>query len=331
MSPLTFQPEPFQPPLAFRNPHVQTVVGAYTRNQQGIHFRRQRIETPDDDFIDLDFAEVDGHSWAELGASAPILFFIHGLEGDARRGYATDLYKVAAKLGFRPVGMNHRSCSGEMNRQARFYHMGASDDVDFIFRWLEKTYPHVPKVLVGVSLGGNMLLKYLGEQGTALAGRVVAGAAISPPLVATGKQAINYGVGAFYGYYLLRSLQSKVRLKAALLRTGNFDVERALKARILRDFDEVITAPVHGFKDAEDYYARCNSINFLSGIRVPTLILRSLDDPFFNQDIPHDMIAANPALQGLFPAYGGHVGFIHGFQKTDWAQTQVMKFFQSCV
>lgn len=330
---ITFQAEPFKPHPLLRNAHVQTLTGEIFRRLRNMPFRRIRLETPDDDFLDVDFAEVPGYSWQELGDDAPILFMLHGLEGDARRGYCVDLYRAAAKAGLRCVGINYRSCSGEMNRQPRFYHMGATEDVRFVHEWLLQQFPDVPMVMVGVSLGGNLLLKYFGERGADLPSQVIAGAAISPVLRATGKQKINQELmGRLYGYYLLRSLQAKVSLKLAMLRQTAADPDGALKARTLREFDETITAPLHGFRDADDYYAKCQSFNVLPDIQRPTLILRSLDDPFFSHDIPYDVIEANDCLYPVFTEYGGHVGFMEGttpFNYTNWAERQTLLFFEA--
>jgi predicted alpha/beta-fold hydrolase len=329
---LPFSAETFEPHLLFRNSHVQTLAGEYFRPKKGLEFRRVRLDTPDGDFVDLDFPEISNYTWKDLGEKAPILYFLHGLEGDARRGYAQDLYKGAAKAGFRAVGLNYRSCSGEMNRNPRFYHMGATDDVGFVHQWLLKEFPDAPMVMVGVSLGGNILLKYLGECGDALPERVVAGAAISPPFVATGHQPLSdEALGRIYGRHLLKRLQAKVRQKAEMLRETKAKPDAALAAKTLRDFDNAITAPLHGFKDASDYYAQSNSINFVADIRRPTLVIRSKDDPFFNADIPYEKIDANPYLYSAFPEYGGHVGFIEGttpFNYQNWAQRQVLRFFE---
>lgn len=333
MTNFTFAAEPFTPHPILRNPHAQTLVGELFRRFRSLPFRRVRVETPDDDFIDVDFAEVPNYTWEQLGDDAPILFMLHGLEGDARRGYCIDLYTAAAKMGFRCVGINYRSCSGEMNRQPRFYHMGATEDVRFVDEWLLEQFPDVPMVMVGVSLGGNMLLKYFGERGDDMPSRVVAGAAISPVLRATGKQKINEDpIGKLYGLYLLRSLQAKVRLKYDMLKTTVADPDGALKAKTLREFDEAITAPLHGFRDADDYYASCQSLNFLSNIQRPTLILRALDDPFFSRDIPYDAIEANDCLFPVFTEHGGHVGFVEGASPTgytNWAERQALRFFEA--
>lgn len=330
---LNFQAEPFKPHPLMKNANIQTLSGEYFRKlSPHPPFRRVRLTTPDDDFIDVDFADVEGYSWQDLGDSAPILYFLHGLEGDARRGYAVDLYHSAAKAGFRCVSINYRSCSGEMNRQARFYHMGATEDVDFVLQYLLDTFPNAPIVMVGVSLGANMLLKYFGECGESLSERILAGVAISPPFVATGTQKISDDrIGRLYGGHLLSKLQVKVRLKADDLYQTKADPYRALKASTLREFDDAITAPLHGFDDAHDYYNRSNSINFLPTIQRPTLLLRAEDDPFFNHDIPHDLIAENPYLYPAFTEHGGHVGFIEGytpFNYDNWAQRQALRFFE---
>lgn len=323
---IDFAPESFVPPLWLRNPHVQTVGGRLFRHFNDVTYRRVRTDTSDGDFIDMDYVDVAGATWRDLGDDAPILLLLHGLEGDARKGYAIEMYRDAAKAGIRPIGMNFRSCSGEMNRTARFYHMGATDDVHFVVNWLRDQYPDVPLFIVGISLGGNMTLKYLGEHGEQLNGVVTAGAAISPPIIATGRQAINHGVGRLYGYHLLSQLKRKVRIKIDIVKESDADSYAALTAQTLREFDNAITAPMHGFKDADDYYNQSNSIRFLPDIVHPTLIIRSTDDPFFNDDIPHDVIARNPNLYGVFPRYGGHVGFIDG-QNNDWAQRQIVRFF----
>lgn len=334
MQGINFQAEPFNPHPLIRNANIQTLVGEYFRKwSKEPPFRRVRLSTPDDDFLDIDFAEVEGYSWQDLGDDAPILYFLHGLEGDARRGYAIDLYKSASKAGFRCVGINYRSCSGEMNKQACFYHMGATEDVGFVHQYLLDNFPDAPMVMMGVSLGANMLLKYFGECGDALSSRVVAGVAISPPFVATGTQKISDDrIGKLYGGHLLKSLQAKVRLKAHDLHATEADPYRALKAKNLREFDDAITAPLHGFEDAHDYYSQSNSINFLSGIRRPTLLIRAEDDPFFNNDIPYDLITKNPYLYPAFTEYGGHVGFVEGtspFNYRNWAQQQALRFFEA--
>lgn len=334
MQSIHFQAEAFSPHPLLKNANVQTLAGEYFRKlSPQPSFRRVRLDTPDGDFLDIDFVDIEGYSWAELGEKAPIIYFLHGLEGDAQRGYAVDLYKEAARAGFRCVGINYRSCSGEMNRTPRLYHMGATEDIGFVLNYLLELFPDVPVMMVGVSLGGNILLKYFGECGESLPERIIAGTAISPPFVATGLQKISDDrIGKLYGGHLLKKLQEKVRLKADMLYQTNADPYRALKAKTLREFDDAITAPLHGFNGAQDYYGQCNSINFLASIQRPTLLLRAEDDPFFNQDIPHDVIAQNDCLIPQFTKHGGHVGFLEGtspFNYSNWAQRQTLRFFEA--
>jgi hypothetical protein len=330
-----FQADPFKPPVHLRNPHVQTLLAKYLRHEQDVSFRRERLTTPDDDFIDLDFADVTGTAWSQMPDDAPILLLLHGLEGCAQSGYAYATYRLAAQHGMRPVGMNYRSCSGAMNHTSRFYHMGATDDVRLVIDWLRDRFgANTPLCLIGFSLGGNMLLKYLGESSHSTQQQITAAVSVSPPFVATGRQAINSGTGALYGRYLLRKLQKKVRLKAHTLQGTRADIYGALRAKTLRGFDEAITAPLHGFRDADDYYATSNSVRFLADIRLPALAIRAQDDPFFNNDIPHDLFAENDCLTGLFPAHGGHVGFIEsarGGDTHEWALNQAVRFFQTHV
>jgi hypothetical protein len=330
---IEFIADPFEPHPLMRNKHLQTVLGSWLRQEKNITYRRVRIETSDDDFLDIDFADVAGYSWEQLGDKAPIFLLFHGLEGDARRGYANDLYDAVATAGYRPVGLNFRSCSGVMNRQPRFYHMGATDDIAVVHKWLESQFPNVPFVMAGISLGANMLLKYLGENGENMRNRVQAAVAISPPIIATQEQPLNdTPIGRMYGRYLLRKLQEKIRLKADTLQNTKADTNKALKAKILREFDEAIIAPLHGFENAHDYYNKCHSVNFLSGIRVPTLLIRAMDDPFFTRNIPHDIIAENDCLYPVFPEHGGHVGFMEGLpfvNFTGWVQRQVIRFFKT--
>ncbi|MGB7340681.1 MAG: alpha/beta fold hydrolase [Phototrophicaceae bacterium] len=334
MSKINFTPEPFQPHPLMQNAHVQTLAGEYYRKLSSEPaFRRVRLTTPDDDFLDIDFVDVEGHTWEKLGDDAPILYFLHGLEGNARRGYAIDLYKPAAQAGYRCVGINYRSCSGEMNIKPRFYHMGATEDVHFVLEYLLDHFPNAPIMMVGASLGGNILLKYLGEQGANLSERIIAGAAISPVFIATGTQKISDDrFGKLYGGHLLKKLQVKVRLKAQMLADTPADPYRALKAKTIREFDDAITAPLNGFTSAHDYYSKSNSINFLDTIERPTLLMRSEDDPFFNRDIPYDVIAKNDWLVPAFTAHGGHVGFLEGttpFNYSNWAQRQIINFFNT--
>lgn len=322
--------EPFHPHPLLRNPHTQTVLGARARPQTGIVFRRERVELPDGDFIDLDFADVEGATWAELGAHKPIALMIHGLEGNARSGPAYGIYRYLSQRGVRCLGMNLRSCSGELNRTARLYHAGETEDIAYIHRWLEQKFPGVPLGLVSISLGANMMLKYLGEQGSALVGRVAGAVAISPPFdLVKGAAVMKEGAGLFYTRYLLQSLKEKVRAHADKL-DGKVDLSLLDESNNFELFDDRFTAPLHGFRDVYDYYSSTSSKNFIGDIKVPTLLLRAIDDPFFDRtDIPYSTVDTVPNLHGGFPRHGGHVGFIEGVvpgRYDFWAERQAARF-----
>jgi hypothetical protein len=324
-----FQVEPFRPAAGLGNAHLQTVLGTVWPAGRGITFERVRIDTPDDDFIDLDLPRLAG---IDLPADAPVVLLLHGLEGSARRPYALDLYRHLAQRGIRSVGMNYRSCSGEMNRTARSYHAGATDDVTVAHDWLDQQFASVAKGMVGVSLGGNMLLKYLGERGGEIAIRLRAAAAISPPFdLKLGGEQMEQGLRQRYVAHFLASIKAKLQAKAALV-APLIDLERALAAQTLREIDEAMTAPLHGFASANDYYARSSSRRYLPGIQVPTLILRAQDDPLIPAaDIPYDLFPHNRALLPAITEHGGHVGWIEGWPLAYrlWAQRQAAAFLAS--
>ena len=326
----SFTPEPFNPPKWLHGGHIQSVMGHLLKRGSGVKLTRARLDTPDGDFIDIDFASVKD---IPLGDDAPVVFVLHGLEGSAEAVYAQLLFTHLAQHGMRVVCINYRSCSGIMNRTARFYHAGATDDVRFVHDVLLKLYPNVPHGLVGISLGANMLLKYLGEDGgeRSQIPQIRAAVAISPFFdMNRSSAAFDEGGGRFYAQRLLRSLKSKVELNAHILRE-HVDIDRVLNAKTVREFDHYGTAQLHGFKDAADYYTRNSSGQFLADIGVPTLLIRSLDDPFFEPtDIPHDTIANNPNLHPAFTETGGHVGFVAGLRDF-WAEKQAARFLAQMV
>jgi hypothetical protein len=325
-----FSLEPYRPAMGFSNSHAQTVASTVLRSQRNVFFYRERIDTPDGDFLDLDIAGVIGRP---LPDNAPLILLLHGLEGNARRHYALEIYRQLAAWGIRSVGMNFRSCSGEMNRTATLYHAGATEDVATAHDWLDRRFPAAPKGMVGVSLGANMLLKYLGERGADLSIRLRGAAAISPPFdLALGAARPSTRPLSFYADRFVQSIQVKIKAKIeqnATIFAPRVDVHAALAAQTLQQLDDAFTAPLHGFQDAQDYYARCSSRRYLAGIRVPTLVLRAKDDPLIPvEDIPFDLLDANPALFPGITEQGGHVGWIEGLpgRYRFWAERQTARF-----
>ena len=298
----------------------------FLRARLDLPFHRERVELPDGDFVDLDFAFEPPRPENE----APLVLLLHGLEGSARSGYALQTYRTLRANGIAAVGLNFRSCSGELNRLPRLYHSGETGDVGFVVQMLSERYPGRRLGLVGVSLGGNVLLKYLGEAKEAARGLVTAAVAVSVPFdLSAGADWLLRSGGRPYSRYLLRKLHAKLLVKRHSM-PPVVDVERALAARNFREFDDAATAPLHGFADAEDYYQRSSSSRFLHGIRIPTLLLHSTDDPFLPpRCIPLQAVEANPHLDAVFTDRGGHIGFVEGsspFRPVFWAEREATGF-----
>ena len=319
-----FRVRPFRAPWWLRGPHSQTLGGKVLRPHGGPPTRRTRIETPDDDFLDLDVGP-------DPAPDAPLILIVHGLEGSSRRAYVLSISRALLRAGFRPVAMNLRGCSGELNRRPRFYHSGETGDLAHVLGHLERSFPDRPLGLVGFSLGGNMVLKYLGQEGPDVPEGLMGAVTVSVPFdLAAGCRVIEEGLwGKLYSHYFLDMLRAKVRGKREMLE-DRIDVERALTARSLWGFDDLVTAPLHGFRDAADYYERSRSDAFLSGIRVPTLLLQAGDDPFQPLDrLPKPDLASNPSLVDGFQDRGGHVGFVYGspWAPRFWSDEEAVHFF----
>ncbi len=306
-----FTPTVFRPAWWLPGAHAQTIAGRLARRARPDGLRRERVDTPDGDFLDLDIAPL-----AQPGK--PLVLLLHGLEGSARRGYALETYRALAAYGVGALGLNFRSCSGEPNRLARSYHSGDTGDLRFILDVLTARYPRSPLGIIGFSLGGNVLLKWLGEEGDDAASRVRAAVAVSVPydLAACERALAGSRMGRFYLHHFLETLVQKTEAKAALIQ-GRIDLERVRRSRTFREFDDAATAPLHGFAGADDYYARSSSAGFLGRIRVPTLLIHARDDPFLPASaFPWEVVRSNPCIQSLITPHGGHVGFIAG---SPWA------------
>lgn len=319
-----FAPRPFRPAAGLGNRHLQTIAGRYLRRVALPQFRRERVELPDGDFVDLDFP-------ARPRPGRPLVLVLHGLEGSARRGYAVNTYLELARRGLCAVGLNFRSCSGEANRAPRFYHSGDTDDIRFIAAHLAARFPDAPLGAVGFSLGGNALLKFLGEEGQRSPFR--AAVAVSVPYdLGAGADALDRSpVGRFYTRLFVKSLLAKAEAKADHLR-DRCDLERVRRARSFREFDDAATAPLHGFAGADDYYTRSSSTHFIERIRVPTLLLHAADDPFLPPEcFPRAAVDANPRVRAIVTPAGGHVGFIEGtpWQPRFWAEEHAAAFLAS--
>jgi len=287
--------------------HLRTIWGKFLRRQSAVPTRVERWETPDGDFVDVHRLDAP--------PGAPRLLILHGLEGSPRSHYARGLLQQAQRRGWAADVLVFRSCGTEPNRMARFYHSGDTGDLDFVVRRLVEASSDAPLLLAGVSLGGNVLLKWLGEREADLPAPLAGAATVSVPYdLAQAARHINRGFARVYQANFVRSLRRKAHRKRErfpdLLTTAAIEGARTLYA-----FDDAVTAPLHGFRDAEDYYAQSSSIGYLHRIRLPTLLLSAADDPFMPCAVLDDVARIaheNPALHAEFVDCGGHVGFISG-------------------
>lgn len=279
--------------------------GKFFRPKDLHRTRVERLETPDGDFVDLH--HLDGP------AGAPILFLLHGLEGSIRSHYIQGFLTEARLRGWHAVVMVFRSCGGELNRTRRSYHSGETSDTAFVVEYLQSQFQSSPLLLAGVSLGGNVLLKYLGESGADISRRIRGAAAVSVPYdLARSSRHINRGFARVYQWNFLRSLRSKASRKLDQF-PDLVDAAKIARATTMFSFDDCFTAPVHGFADARDYYSKSSSIKWIGHISIKTLLLSASDDPFLPPEVleeVREIAAKNDCLEIEFPPHGGHVGFI---------------------
>ena len=305
-------------------PHAQTLWGRFARRPTALPTRLERWATPDGDFIEL--LRLDA------GPARPRLFVLHGLEGSVRSHYLGGLLEVARQRDWGADILLFRGCGTEPNQTPRFYHSGETTDLGFAVSRVLEEFPVAPIVACGVSLGGNVLLKWLGERGSSLPTRIRAAATISVPYdLGRGSRHLSRGFSRVYERHFLRSLQRKAKEKLERF-PQLFDAAAMLGARTLWEVDDAVTAPVHGFRDAQDYYSRSSSIHFLSRIRIPTLLVSAEDDPFLPADVLRDVRAiatGNRALTLEFTRHGGHVGFVGGtpLRPTYHAERRIGSFF----
>jgi predicted alpha/beta-fold hydrolase len=271
------------------------------RKPPAVALEPERLELPDGDFVDLGFTP---------GPGAALVIVLHGLEGSVRSAYALATLAAVKAQGWQGVVMHFRGCSGLLNRLPRSYHSGETGDLGFLIETLRARHPRLPLAAVGYSLGGNVLLKYLGERGDAsgLAGAV----AVSVPFeLDKAARRMERGFSRIYQWFLVGKLRAKTARKFAAM-ASPIDLGRLGAFRTFRAFDHNVTAPLHGFESAEDYYARSSSRQYLSAITAPTLILHAIDDPFMTPDAVPTRAELAPGVELDLQEKGGHVGFVTG-------------------
>jgi predicted alpha/beta-fold hydrolase len=319
----------FKPAWWLKNHHFQTLFPALFRKIPALLLRRERLTTPDEDFIDID--------WCGEGDS-PIIILLHGLTGSSQSVYIKGLQHILLANNFRSVALNFRGCSGEPNNSARCYHSGETEDIDFLYRTLRQREPETPFAAIGFSLGGNVLLKWLGEKHTELT--LFAAIAVSVPLVlSVCATKLDSGFSKIYRKNLLRELKIYITDKRRHLEKigRKTDVEQIKALGDLSaitsfwQYDERVVAKLHGFKNAHDYYARSSSRQFLKTIAVPTLVIQALDDPFMTTDVIPTSEELSKFVQLELTTNGGHVGFVAGknpFKPTYWLDERIPEFLR---
>jgi predicted alpha/beta-fold hydrolase len=305
--------------------HLQTLWGKLFRRQTPAPTVLERWDTPDDDFVEVHRLRADH--------GVPRVLLLHGLEGTVRSHYAQGLLNEAARRGWGADLLIFRSCGPEMNRARRFYHSGETTDTAFVLERISNEFPASPLAIAGVSLGGNVLLKFLGEKGHDLPSQLKAAAAISVPFdLHRSAKRINRGLSRLYQRFFINSLRRKAQEKAEQF-PDIAPISRIAGIRTLEDFDNLITGPLHGFRDAQDYYKRSSSLPWLKQIRLDTLLLSAIDDPMLPPEVLDEVRAVarqNPALHLEFVDQGGHAGFISGsvpWRPFYYAEHRVGQFF----
>jgi uncharacterized protein len=306
----------YQRPKWLFNGHLETIYPALFRQVYVPIPTRERVETTDEDFLDID--------WYRSGSSR-LVIISHGLEGNSSRPYILGMVKEFLKYGFDVLAWNYRGCGEELNRKPIFYHSGATYDLDQVVKHAAPAYEEI--FLVGFSLGGNLTLKYLGEIKHTLP-KIKKAVAISVPLdLGKSCEKISSGQNLIYSKRFLQTLVKKVERKADLF-PDEFSLEKLKKVKTLRDFDDVFTGPLHGFSDAEEYYQVNSSLQFLDKIEVPSFILNAQNDPFLSETcFPEKLAQKLDLVHFEFPKHGGHVGFTSpSKEKSYYSEARAVEF-----
>jgi len=304
-------------PLPLFNKHLETVYPAIFRRIWNLHPISERITTPDNDFLDIDWYKNN---------SKKIVIISHGLEGNSKRAYVLGMTRAFHNSGYDVLAWNFRGCSGEMNWVPRFYHSGATDDLDTVVQHVIKQSKYNSINLIGFSLGGNLTLKYLGENYPSI-NFIDKAVAISAPLhLDSSCQVLTKLENRVYAIRFLRSLKLKVYSKGQQMNLPN--INKVYSITNLREFDDLITGPLHGFKDAADYYEKCSSIHFIPNIKTLTLVINAKNDPILSEECFPKSIH-NQHVQFLYPDHGGHVGFtLFNEKNLYWSEIQALQFIE---
>ena len=305
-----------------RGQHLETLYPALARKVTPPDYTKHTITTPDEDFLEYDLYDADSNS---------LIIISHGLEGNSERAYMQGMARHFHLHGYDVICWNYRGCGSKINKQPRLYHSGATEDLDTLISSIQDNRTYTSISLIGFSLGGNITLKYLGEKGTDLHEHIKSAAVFSVPLdLSAGSDRLSESDNFLYEWRFLRKLKAKTRLKLAQY-PELISVKQLDQIKTLREFDDKITGPIHGFEDAADYYAKCSSINFISQISIPTLIVNAKNDPFLPEACyPHELMDNLDCISFETPARGGHVGFYSAnHDGTYWSEQRALDFIES--
>lgn len=319
---------PFEAPWWLSNRHAQTLfTSSPLCRPPAIPWRPEIVELPDGDFLEADW--LDRRDGKELAPDSPIVLVLHGLEGSSEATYARMLAEEAVARGWRTVVLHFRDCGERRNRLPRRYHAGDTSDPRFFIDRLRTRFPDAPLLAAGYSLGGNVLLKLLGES-EADPG-LCAAAAVSVPFdLQNSADALNLGPSRFYRWFLLRKMKAAMRRKFGP-ESAPFDWDAAVQARDFPRFDDLVTAPLHGFRGKDHYYAESSCGRYVRNIRIPTLIVNAIDDPFMTADAFPSPAEMPPAVELLLTPQGGHIGFVGGrwpWRPSYWLPERVARFLE---
>ncbi len=306
----------YRPPLLLRNAHLNTIYANVSRHFNDLQYERERLELPDGDFLDLD--------WSIVG-SEQLVLVLHGLEGNTQRPYTRGMIRYFNRRGWDGVGLNFRGCSGEPNRLLRTYHVGETGDVHFVLEYLAALDRYREIVLIGFSLGGNVTLKYVGERSDKINPLLKKAVAFSVPChVPSANVYFNHWQNMIYMQRFMKPLNEKFRYKAS-----QFPHLVNLPERLPRnfdEFDELFTAPVHGFANALDYWTQNSSLQLLDRIRIPTLLINAADDTFLSAECyPEKLAKQHRQFYLETPKWGGHCGFA-SFSDNFWSERRAFEF-----
>ncbi|MCU0339549.1 MAG: alpha/beta fold hydrolase [Spirosomaceae bacterium] len=305
-------------PAYLPNGHLQTIYPSMFRKVAGVTYERERLTLSDGDFIDLD--------WLDSG-SRQLVVLTHGLEGDSHRHYIKGTAKLFAQHGWDALAWNCRSCSGEMNKAFRLYNHGETGDIGEVIRHALRTKSYEKVVLVGYSMGGNISLKYLGTQGKNVPDVIRGAVAVSSPTnLTTSAKLLDNPENWLYRKRFMSKLFKKIKAKDALY-PNRLDVSQIKNVKVWKDFDNFFSAPLNGYRDADDFYEQGSAVNYLADVQVPVLICNAQNDPILNDDCaPVALAEKHPLIFVETPKTGGHVGFLVKGDEFSWAERRALAF-----